>query len=205
MKVLISENQYKSIILESPRKQINFDLNRLKNFTEEVIGKFQEDTGIQFKLLFTWGAAVGGILLPLNNFIETGGFELNSFQATSILVATAAILFGENSRLIKQIISKIKEDGIEEIFDIVLEKGNQLKQTFLDFIESLNVTMYTMTNIMSYAFLIPILPIIWEISNNGGDVTDAKDITIRLLSFGLTSVTGAFLKTLISKIIKRFR
>jgi hypothetical protein len=205
MKVLISENQYKSIILESPRKQINFDLNRLKNFTEEVIGKFQEDTGIQFKLLFTWGAAVGGILLPLNNFIETGGFELNSFQATSILVATAAILFGENSRLIKQIISKIKEDGIEEIFDIILEKGNQLKQTFLDFIESLNVTMYTMTNIMSYAFLIPILPIIWEISNNGGDVTDAKDITIRLLSFGLTSVTGAFLKTLISKIIERFR
>lgn len=205
MKVLISENQYKSIILESPRKKINSDVNRLKNFAEEVIGKFQENTGIQFRLLFTWGAAVGGILLPLNDFIETGGFELNSFQSTSILVATAAILFGENSRLIKQIISKIKEDGIEDIFDIVLEKGNQLKQTFLDFIESLNVTMYTMTNIMSYAFLIPILPIIWEISNNGGDVTDTKDIATRLLSFGLTSVTGAYLKTLISKIIKRFR
>jgi len=205
MKVLISENQYKSIILESPRKQINSDLNKLKNFAEEVIGKFQEDTGIQFRLLFTWGAAVGGILLPLNDFIEKGNFELNSFQSASILVATASILFGENSRLIKQIISKIKKDGIEEIFDIVLEKGNQLKQTFLDFIESLNVTMYTMTNIMSYAFLIPILPMIWEISNNGGDVKDAKDIATRLLSFGLTSVTGAFLKTLISKIIKRFR
>ena len=205
MKVLISENQYKSIILESPRKQINSDLNKLKNFAEEVIGKFQEDTGIQFRLLFTWGAAVGGILSPLNDFIEKGNFELNSFQSASILVATASILFGENSRLIKQIISKIKKDGIEEIFDIVLEKGNQLKQTFLDFIESLNVTMYTMTNIMSYAFLIPILPMIWEISNNGGDVKDAKDIATRLLSFGLTSVTGAFLKTLISKIIKRFR
>jgi len=205
MKILISENQYKSIILESPRKQINSDLNKLKNFAEEVIGKFQEDTGIQFRLLFTWGAAVGGILLPLNDFIEKGNFELNSFQSASILVATASILFGENSRLIKQIISKIKKDGIEEIFDIVLEKGNQLKQTFLDFIESLNVTMYTMTNIMSYAFLIPILPMIWEISNNGGDVKDAKDIVTRLLSFGLTSVTGAFLKTLISKIIKRFR
>ena len=205
MKVLITKSHYKSIILESPRKKINADLQTLKKFAEEVIGKFQEDTGIQFRLLFTWGAAVGGILLPLNDFMEGNGFNLNSFQTTSTLVAVAAILFGENSRLIRQIISKIKEDGIEEIFNIVLEKGTQLKQTFLDFIESLNVTMYTMTNIMSYAFLIPILPMIWEISNNGGDVKDAKDIATRLLSFGLTSVTGAFLKTLISKIIKRFR
>lgn len=205
MKVLITENQYKSIILESPRKKINSDINELKKFAEEVVGKFQEDTGIQFRLLFTWGAAVGGILLPLNDFIEGNGFNLTSFQTASILVAVASILFDENSRLIKQIISKIKEDGLEEIFNIVLEKGSQLKQTFLDFIESLNVTMYTMTNIMSYAFLIPILPMIWEIANNGGDVKDAKDIATRLLSFGLTSVTGAFLKTLISKIIKRFR
>lgn len=205
MKVLITESQYKSIILESSRKRINADLQTLKKFAEEVIGKFQEDTGMQFKLLFTWGAAVGGILLPLNDFIESGDFNLNSFQVTSILVATAAVLFDENTRLIKQIITKIKEDGIEDTFNQVLEKGVELKNAFLDFTQSLNVTVYTMTNIMSYAFLIPILPMLWEIANNGADSKDVKDISIRLLSFGLTSVTGAFLKTLISKIIERFR
>jgi len=205
MKVLITESQYKSIILESSGKKINANLETLKRFAEEVVGKFQEDTGIQFKLLFTWGAAVGGMLLPLNDYIENNDFNITPFQISSILVATAAVLFGENSRLIKKIISKIKEDGIEEIFNNVLDKGTQLKQAFLDFTDSLNITIYTMTNIMSYAFLIPILPVLWEISNDGADSNDIKEIITRLLAFGLTSVTGSFLKTLISKIIKRFR
>ena len=205
MKVLITESQYKSLLVETSRKQINIDISKLKEFAEEVVGKFQEDTGIQFKLLFTWGAAVGGIIGPLNDYIEKNSFNLNSFQITSILVATAAILFGENTKIIKKILSKIKEDGIEDVFEQVLTKGKELKQVFLDFIESLNVTVYTMTNIMSYAFLIPLLPIFWEISQSGVDAKDVKDIATRLLAFGLTSATGVTLKKLISAILNRFR
>jgi hypothetical protein len=205
MKVLITENQYKTILIEASRKQINIDLSKLKGFAEDVVGKFQEDTGMQFKMLFTWGAAVGGIIAPLNDYIEKGNFNLSPFEATSILIATAAILFGENTRTVKKLLTKIKEDGIQDTFEQVLTKGKELKQTFLDFIEILNVTVYTMTNIMSYAFLIPVLPILWEVSQSGVDVKDVKDIATRLLAFGLTSVTGVTLKKLITAILKRFR
>lgn len=205
MKVLITESQYRKILTETSRKQINIDLSKLKKFAEEVVGKFQEDTGMQFKMLFTWGAAVGGIIVPLNDYIEKGNFNLSPFEATSILIAVAAILFGENTRLIKKILTKIKEDGIEDAFKQVLTKGTELKQAFLDFIESLNVTIYTMTNIMSYAFLIPILPILWEVSKSGVDAKDVKDIATRLLAFGLTAATGVTLKKLITAILKRFR
>lgn len=205
MRVILNENQYKLLIRESSEKNDDFDLESLKNFSKEVFDKFSEETGIQVKLLLTWGAAVGGIILPLNEFIENGNFGLNSFQVTSILVACATILYNENSRLINSIKNRIKEEGIEETFKIILNKGIELKQAFLDFVESLNVTIYTMTNIMSYAFLIPLLPLFWDISHREIHNEDLKRITIRLLSFGLTSVTGIFLKTLLSKIIKRFR
>lgn len=205
MKILITESQYRVILSETHRRKINIDLENIKKFAEETVGKIQDDIGIQFKMLFTWGAAVGGVIGPLNGFIQTGNFDLSPYETALILVATAAMVFNENTRTIKKLISKIKELGLEDTFKEVLSKGTLLKQAFLDFIESLNVSLYTMTNIMSYAFLIPILPTLWEFSQSGVEVKDIKDIATRLLAFGLTSVTGVTLKKLVSAILKRFR
>ena len=91
------------------------------------------------------------------------------------------------------------------MFSQVLKKGTKLKQTFFKFIESLNMTLYTISNIMSYSFIIPILPMIWEMSQSGIKGDEVKGIIVRLLSFGLVSVSGNALKELISKLVVRFR
>lgn len=205
MKVILTNKQHNSIIAENTKKRMNIEIQSLKMFAQESIQKIQEDLKLHFRLLFTWGAAVGGFIGPLNEFIENGSFELNSFQVTSILVATAAILFNENQRSIKKLLDLIKKEGISDAFEKVLEKGKELKNVFISFIESLNVTMYSLTNIMSYAFLIPILPKLWEISQGNFTKSDVSEISIRLLSFGLAAVTSVFLKKLISAIINRFK
>lgn len=205
MKIVISEGQYRSLLHETPRKKFNFNLEGLKSFAEQVVGKVQEDVGIQFKMLFTWGAAVGGIMGPLNGYIESGDFSINSFEKTLVLVSVCAMLFGENKRTIVKLLKLIEEKGVKKVFDRVLEKGEELKTVFVDFIRSLNVTLYTMTNIMSYTFLIPLLPTIWEIAHSGIDKNEIKDIVTRLLAFGLTSVSGVTLKRIIEKIIERFK
>ena len=58
---------------------------------------------------------------------------------------------------------------------------------------------------MSYAFIIPILPLIWEISQTGVTSQGVKEIVIRLMSFGLTAITGNTLRELFTKLINRFR
>ena len=58
---------------------------------------------------------------------------------------------------------------------------------------------------MSYSFIIPILPMIWEMSQSGIKGDEVKGIIVRLLSFGLVSVSGNALKELISKLVVRFR
>jgi hypothetical protein len=205
MKVIITENQYSIILIESKKEKIPIKLKKVKVFSETVLSKAQEEMGVSLKMLFTWSAAVGGILTPLDDFISKGNFNLTPYQATSILVAVVAIIFGESKRSINKLLKIIKEENITDDFNKVLSKAEELKSVFLDFMESLNVATYTMTNILSYAFLIPVLPILWEISQTGFNIKETEEIIVRILAFGLTSISGNLLKSIISKIIKRFR
>jgi hypothetical protein len=205
MKLIISENQYNKLILESSKDSLTDFLSDLKEFASTVIEKTQSEVGINLKMLAIWGAGVGGIMVPLNEFIENGNFNLNDFQTASILCATAAILYGESKGVINELVKVIKDEKVTEAFEVVLNKGVKLKRVFLDFVQSLNMTLSSVSNIMSYAFIIPILPLIWEISQTGVTSQGIKEIVIRLMSFGLTAITGNTLRELFTKLINRFR
>ena len=205
MKVVLTESQYRAILLNESRDEFTNYLSSLKEFANNVITKTEQDLKINLNMLLIWGAGVGGVMGPLNEFIMNGNFNLNQFQVASILCATSAILFNESKSTIKTLVDYIQEQGIFEVFSQVLKKGTKLKQTFFKFIESLNMTLYTISNIMSYSFIIPILPMIWEMSQSGIKGDEVKGIIVRLLSFGLVSVSGNALKELISKLVVRFR
>lgn len=205
MKVVLTESQYRAILLNESRDEFTNYLSNLKEFAETVITKTEQDLKINLNMLLIWGAGVGGVMAPLNDFIMSGNFNLNEFQVASILCATSAILFNESKSTIKTLVDHIKKQGIFEVFSQVLKKGTKLRQTFFKFVESLNMTLYTISNIMSYSFIIPILPIIWEMSQSGIKGNEVKEIIVRLMSFGLVSVSGNALKELITKLVARFR
>ena len=205
MKVVLTESQYRAILLNESRDEFTNYLSSLKEFANNVITKTEKDLKINLNMLLIWGAGVGGVMGPLNEFIMNGNFNLNQFQVASILCATSAILFNESKSTIKTLVDYIQEQGIFEVFSQVLKKGTKLKQTFFKFIESLNMTLYTISNIMSYSFIIPILPIIWEMSQSGIKGGEVKEIIVRLMSFGLVSISGNTLKELITKLVARFR
>jgi hypothetical protein len=205
MRLIITESQYKKILSESIKSSITNNIEKLKSFASNVIEKTQKDMNLNLKLLLIWGAGVGGFMLPLNDFIKTGDFNLTEFEVASILCATAALLFDENKTTVEKLLKRIKEDGNFDVFTKVFNKGLKLKETFLNFMDSLNMTFYNLTNILGYAFIIPILPMIWEMSNNGMKSENIKEIVGRLVSFGLVSVTGNTLRELFTRLIKRFK
>ena len=66
MKLIISENQYNKLILESSKDSLTDFLSDLKEFASTVIEKTQSEVGINLKMLAIWGAGIGGIMVPLN-------------------------------------------------------------------------------------------------------------------------------------------
>ena len=76
---------------------------------------------------------------------------------------------------------------------------------FLDFVSSLNLSVHKLSNIMSYTFVVPLLPMIYDMAQSGSITSeDAIKIAQRLLGFGFLTVSGVALKEFIEKIIKKF-
>jgi hypothetical protein len=204
--LLINESQKKLILNESINDELSNIIKKNYEFTKRVIKLSSKQVNLNLEFLLTWGSIIGGFTGPLNNFIVGKYPELSDTELSLIITGVVVIYFTDNRKMVNTVVDKIKEDGLVKPFKDLIDKSEELKKTFLDFIGSLNLTLHKITNIMSYAFLIPLLPILYESASSGvisGDA--AKEIALRLGAFGLLTVSGVILRELIIKLIKRFK
>jgi hypothetical protein len=205
MEFLITESQLKLILQEQDQSKMSDYMKEMYSYTKNLVDKSKKIYGLNLKLLLTWGASIGGFVLPLDNFIKTGRFELNDVEQTLILIGIACSIFYDNSRTLKLIYKKIKEHGLEDVFKEVLVKSKNLKSSFSRFLSSANVTVSSSLDLLAYSFLIPIITDILDASVNGGDIEImSKTIAKRLIASGVVIVSQVFLSETIKKVIKKF-
>ena len=99
----------------------------------------------------------------------------------------------------------VKEKGLESEFDVTLSKTKELNEAFFYFMESLNITLFKISNILGFAFLIPLLPYIHQISEGKLSIMDIDKIITILLSYGVLTISSSTLKEIMVKLIKRFK
>ena len=205
MEFLITESQLKLILQEQDQSKMSDYMKEMYSYTKNLVDKSKKIYGLNLKLLLTWGASIGGFVLPLDNFIKTGRFELNDVEQTLILIGIACSIFYDNSRTLKLIYKKIKEHGLEDVFKEVLVKSKNLKSSFSRFLSSANVTVSSSLDLLAYSFLIQIITDILDASVNGGDIEImSKTIAKRLIASGVVIVSQVFLSETIKKLIKKF-
>ena len=206
MDFLINESQLRIILQEQDKSNMSDNMKELYSFTSNLITRAKKNYGLNLKLLLTWGASVGGLVMPLDNFIRTGRFELTEPQATLILIGVASTYFYDNAKTLKLIHDKIKEEGIQDTFKEVLIKAKNLKESFGKFLNSANITLGSTMELLTYSFLIPIISDIQEVSYSGDNVgLAAVTIAKRLLASGVIIVSRIALTDVIRHIIKKFR
>ena len=204
MDFLISESQLRIILQEQDESKMSDYMKELYSFTSNLVNKAKKSFGLNLKLLLTWGASVGGLVMPLDNFIRNGRFELTEEQTTLILVGIACTYFFENVKVLKTVLTKIKEEGLEDTFKEILVKSKNLKNSFLRFLKSANVTLGSTLELVTYSFLIPIITDIQSAIMDGGDLqTTAMKIAKRLIASGVVVVGQISLTETIKKILKR--
>jgi hypothetical protein len=204
MEFLINESQLKLILNEQESSRITESIKQMNDYTVNLVKKLKTFYGLNFKMLLTWGASVGGLMMPLDNFIKSGNFNLDDQQEILILGAVASILFSENQRNITTLLKKIKEDGLTDIFQIILNKGEELKTSFVEFLRSLKVSIGSFMEMTAYAFLIPILFDVLNVANQSTSIRQGSLlIAERILASGLIFIAREAVYNLIRKIIKR--
>ena len=206
MEFLITESQLKTILTEQDKSKMTDYMKELYSFTENIVNRVKSIYGLNLKMLLTWGTSVGGLMIPLDEFIKTGDFNLNNEQTILILAAAASLLFFENKRGVAKLIEKIREEGILPQFEQILSKGQELKSVFVDFLNSVNITIGSLMEVAAYSFLIPI---IFDISAIAESSTNLRQSTLqiveRLLASGVIGLSGQSLTVAIRKILKKLK
>jgi hypothetical protein len=189
MNYLISEQQMKIIIEQVSDDNFVKNLKMMESFSNKMVNTVKDRYDLNLNTPLNMGFSIGGFIMPINSFINNLKVETNQSQAFLLLAGVTVVNFTKDKIMIKKITDKIKSEKLEDIFEKVLSKSNELKNTFIGFIKSLGVKT---DNILSYSFLIPIITDIKDNSNK-----EPNSITNLILSSGITQVD----KSILNKII----
>lgn len=204
MKIIISESQYKKILLEERENNLKEKLKDLKSFFKKVSEDTKNQVGLDLNFLTTWGVTIAGFVMPVSDFIEGRFPELTSTDLALISTGIILTYYHSNKKMLGTILEKIKEKELVFEFDSALKVASKLKDVFLNFIESLAIPTAKISNMLAYTFLIPILPELYEVAQTGSSV-DIKEIVERSVAFLSVSFSGNLLKRMIYEIVKRFK
>ena len=199
MKVVITEEQYKRVLTESIKSEIEDRLGSAYNFAKDVIKGAQEQLGISFRFLLTYGAGIGSVIRPITEYLNGKYSGLSETEIQGLVIAAVSIVFF-NAKDYLKIYKKNKEQGtLEELSDAVTFT-QKLKDRLSRILDVLGVSVYTGLDIIAYSFLLPILPAILNLLQNPEmDVVALEG----LLSSSFITASAITLKKIIEKLSEK--
>jgi hypothetical protein len=206
MNIIITEQQLKYILEQQKNDNLSSNINNLITFTKEILIQCKANYNIDLQLPENLNAAVGGFIMPLDNYIRTSEIELSDKQVSLILVGVISTLIIDNKPIYDQVLLKVKEDGLIGVFNNVLTKGKLLKKAFINFLLSLNLTSKNTATLLRYSFLIPIIMDLESLVQQSKNISEtARFITDKIISTGAVSINSENLFTHINKILLRLK
>jgi len=204
MKIILTESQYKNLLLENLSKESVDKLKELKSFFKEIQSEAKQQMSLDLGFLTTWGVSIAGFMKPVSDFME--GNYPNLSTTDIALLTTGAILtyFTSNKDSLVKVLKEIKNRSIIQEFDTMLDKCDRLKNAFFNFIGSLSVPGSKFSNMLAYTFLIPILPELYQMAQ-GYDHIEVSEMVGRIVGFVGLTIGGTFIKKVIQEAVKRFK
>ncbi len=204
MEFLITESQLRVLLQEEEKSQLGLYMKNMYAFTKQMLNKVFKSYGINLRMLLTWGTSVGGLVLPLDQYLRTQHLGLNEDQRMLVLAGIIFALFFETKRPFMKIMSLIKENGLEDIFQDGLRKGTQLRDAFTNFLSSANTGVGTFLEAIAYSFLIPIITDVQSVLGQTEDIeTAAILIAERLLAAGVILIGRQTLIDVVKNVLKK--
>lgn len=205
MEFILTESQLLRILKENKNESdISNSLKRMSSFMNNFVNRILKSYGLNLRMFLTWGTSIAGLVMPLDEFLKSGNFELSESQRYLVLAGVAFLIFFEGKRGMVKLLNKIKEEGLSEVFDIALLKGYELKDAFVGFLTSTRVISSQVLEILSYAFLIPIIVDIQNYMNDSVNIAETSIlIAERIIASGVVLLSKEFLFETIRKVLKK--
>jgi len=203
--ILITEQQKRALIIESLNDELNDKLKKNTNLISRIRKFSTEEFSNNLGFLITWGAGIGGFMGPVNDFLSGQYDGLSEHDTYLILLGVIGTIFMNGKDFTKDVISKINDEGLINVFKTTLSKAKDLKKTFISFLKSLDINANSMVTMLSYAFMIPVLGPVIKFIQEGVITYDNLKLFVSSLGMSkFTTISGKtiseFLKKLINKL-----
>jgi hypothetical protein len=188
----------KSLLKESVQDKLSQDLMILYSDSKKILNDFDEIWDLNLKLLSTWGAALGGIMLPMKKWIEEKFPQLSYKQVILVLMGSIVGFYYDNEYFITNILRKIKKEGLLDQFKqsvIMAQRLNNSLNTLLD-----NIHFYgdDFVDYLSFAFVLPMM----EDLKNFVNSDNLEIISDRMVNSGFILTSKSKMKFFLSKLLE---
>ena len=178
MKIVITEEQYKKILIESNLKDT---LNDLK---------------INSGILFTFGTGIGAFIGPVERLLSGSGFSMDEKDIILLIITSFALIIKNSGGV--TLLEKVREKGLMPALKGVINFVTNVKDVLNAVSKNLIGVTYSLLDILGFVLLLnPTMKIIDEVIKNNGI---GLENTERLLSGVILATIVYSLKSLFGKL-----
>jgi hypothetical protein len=205
MKVLISEEQYKRVILEQAQKEVKSLMDTQMDMGRKAIEDASKWIGFDYKFLLTYAMGIGGLLPTVTKWLYNQEPSLDEAQITALIISAISLVFFETKTASEEIRNKMKEKGLESELDKTVNFLEKTKNWLGSLFDAVPEIVMKASNILAYTFLLPLSTYITNIVPDV-NTADAMIATIEGVAMNkVANFSGAYLKTLLKDLISKVR
>jgi len=205
MNILLTEEQYKKILGESVSNDVKEKMESSESLTKQIVRDSKRKFKLDSSFLLTWGAVLGGFMNPVIKFLNGKYPELTSSDISLISLGVVMTYFYNNTDKLRPVLDLIRKNGLINEFDDALSKAGALKNAFIEFMRSLGVLTSSVSNMLAYAFLIPILPTLMSMVQSGVSEMKIQFLMKSILGYVALITSSTALEKIIGKMLDRFK
>jgi len=201
MKVLITESQYKILVTEEFKNNIDSALKSSFDFTKDIVKIAEEQLKTSFQFLLTYGAGIGSLARPLSDYLREKYTYLTNEEIAGLVVMAISIAYFQMRGEMKKPMEMLKLQGkLNELKDAI-EKTKSIENRFVKILNQLGIYVYSVLDIPAYTFLLPVIPFIISFISDPSSSGDKLEMALNgLLNSSLITISAATLKKVIDKI-----
>jgi hypothetical protein len=159
MKIILTEEQYKSLINE--------------NLFKDTLKDLKINTGI----LFTFGTGMAAFLGPVERLLTGSGFSFNSTEISLLIISAIANLINDTNK--DKLLEKLKELNLTDALGGVENLIKKSTDIIREVVKGVLGVSYSLTEILGFAFLLnPVMKIIGSIINDRNITTDNLQVLV---------------------------
>lgn len=185
-------------LMESTQDNLSQDLMSLYSDSKKVLKDFDDAWDLNLKLLSTWGASLGGIMLPVKNWIEQKYPELSYEQVILVLMGSIISFFYDNEYFINAIVKKIMKEGLMNEFKQSTIVAQRLISSLNNLLSKMDFYGRDNVDYLSFAFFLPML----EDLKKEVTMENLDSITNKIYNSGVVLTNKLNIKFFLRKLIE---